>query len=150
VQLIEGLIFIRKGTKLPSQLRPSGNAIDGEWLMLSDDPSTLKEQVLVAGWHLFCLAELVPGWAIAWDKKLASVMALCKAMRKIARSRNAAEIVSIRHKQICGLYFCRVQLAVRHIQRDMFLPLAPAVALISLTVKPERWLSRPIKEQQPA
>jgi hypothetical protein len=46
------------------------------------------------------------------------------------------------------IYFCRVQLAVRHIQREMILPLAPAVGLISPMVKPERWLSQPIKEQQ--
>lgn len=148
MRTIEGQIFIRKGTKLPPQLRPSGNAIDSDWLMLSDDASTLKEQVQAADWHLFCLAEQVQGWAIARDKRVASGIALCKAMRKIAGSRNAIEILGIKYRSLCGVYFCRVQLAVRHIQREMILPLAPAVALISSRVKPERWLSQPIKEQQ--
>lgn len=148
MQVIEGQIFIRKGAKLPPQLRPSGNAVDGDWLMLSDDPSTLKEQLRAANWHFFCLAEQVQGWAVGSDKEEALRKALRRAMRKIAGSRNGAEIFSIQHKLLCGCYFWRVQLAVRHIQREMILRLASAVGLISPTVKPESWLSKPLKETQ--
>jgi hypothetical protein len=148
VQAIEGRILIRKGTKLPHQLRPYGNAIDGDWLMLSDDASTLNGQVRAADWHFFCLAEQVQGWAVGREKEEASRKALRRAARKIASSRNGAEIFSIQHKLICGFYFCRVQLAARHIQREMILHLAPAVALISPTVKPETGLSQPLKRRR--
>jgi hypothetical protein len=83
--------------------------------MLSNDPSTLREQVRAADWHLFCLAEQVQGRAVARDKRAASRIALCRAMRKIAASRNGAEIFGIQYGLLCGFYFCRVQLAVRHI-----------------------------------
>lgn len=149
MQITEGQIFIRKGTKLPDQLRSQMSAIDADWLALSDDDaSTLDKQVRAANWHLFCLRERVQGWAIARDKGAASKVALRRAVRKIARPWNATEIVGIQYKSLCGFCFCRVQLKVRHIQREMILPLTPAVGLISPAAKPERWISQPLKEPQ--
>jgi hypothetical protein len=148
VQINEGQVFTRKETKLPPQLRPCAKAIDACWLTLSDNASKLKEQVSEAGWHLFRLEEQVRGWSIGRGREEASRKALRKAMRKIAGPRNGAEIVSIQYKAFCGFYLCRIQLAVRHIQREMILHLTPAVGLISAAVKPENWLGHPYKEPQ--
>lgn len=74
------------------------NAVDADWLALSDDASTLDKHVRATNWHFFCLTERVEGWAIADDKEEASQDALRRAMRQIAGSRNAAEAVSIEYK----------------------------------------------------
>ncbi len=148
MQITKGQVFVRRGTRLPSQLRPHGNAIDAGWLMLSDSASTLDKQVRAANWHFFPQIERVEGWTVARDSEAALKGAFRRAIRQVVSSRNATEIISIQYKSLCGFHFCRVQLAVGHIQREMILPLAPAVGLISPAVKPESWIGQPLKNPQ--
>ena len=138
MQAIEKQVFIRKGAKLPEQLRIQGNAIDGNWVALESDAGTLDRQIRAAGWHFFWLTEQVEVWAVATNRENAINAALRKALKKIGALRNAAEVVGVHYHSLLGTHYCRVRLAARHIQFGPMLGLTSSVSLISPAFEPER------------
>ena len=143
MQGIEKQVFLRRGAKLPEELRFRGSAIDTDWLALSEDATVLDKRVREADWHFFQLAEDGKGWALAMNKESATNAALCTALKRIRSSRNAAEVVSVRSRSLFGMHFCRIRLAARHIQFGPILHLAPSVGLLSPALSPERASSFP-------
>jgi len=139
VRAIESKVFLRKETKLPEQLQLQGQAMDTHWLVLPCDAYALDQKVRAAGWHFFWLTEKVDAWAAGINRETAVDTALRKALEKVAPSRNVAEVIGIRYRLLCGFQLCKVRLAVRHIQPEMTLGIAPSVGMISPIAASERW-----------
>jgi hypothetical protein len=74
-------------------------------------------------------------------EELAAQAAVRKALKRIGKSQNVAEIISVDHRSLCGLNFCRVQLVAHHVQKEMILRIAPSVGLISPAARPETGLA---------
>lgn len=144
----ENKVFLRREAKLPTQLQLQGQAINADWLALPEDAYVLDKQVRAAGWHFFWLTESVDAWAVGTNKETVANAALRKALEKIAASRNVAEVVNLRHRSLFGLQLCQVRLAVRHIQPEMVLSIAPSVSMISPVAQPERWIKPDAQTQQ--
>lgn len=142
MQTIERQLFLRRGAKLPDQLQLRGQAIGADWLALSGDADALDKQVFAAGWHFFRLAEKVEAWALRLSKNAAAEAARRKALKQVKASRNVAEIESVLHRSLLGLKFCQVRLAVRHIQPEAILSIAPSVGIISPAAKPETLIGK--------
>ena len=71
MQVIEKQVSLRRGTRLPQELRIYGSAISADWLVLSDNTNVLDKTVHDAGWHFFRLTEEVKSWALAMSKEAA-------------------------------------------------------------------------------
>jgi hypothetical protein len=138
VQVVEKKMFVRRGARLPEQLRLCGSIINGDWLAFSGDSSALEKQVRKVDWHFFSLREWVGAWGTGFKKESAVMAALGKALGRIRASRNTAEVTSVRHGSFLGLHYCQIRLAVRHIQFGPILKLAPTVGLISSAFEPKR------------
>ena len=138
MQFIEKQIFLKKGAKLPQELRIDGSPINGDWLAPSANADVVDQQVRDAGWHFFRLTAEVRGWALAMSKESACEAALRRALRRIGASRNGAEVVRVRHRSLFGMHFCQVRIGARHIQLGPILHLAPSVGLLSPAFTPER------------
>lgn len=138
MSITEKQVFVRKGVRLPSQLRVERISSDTNWRVLAGDALAVEKQVRAINWHFFWITCEVQGGAIADSKEAAAEAALRRALRRIERSRNAAEVVSLRHSSWCGLHFCRVRLRVRHIQQEVVLSRVPSVGLFSPAREPER------------
>lgn len=150
MQVIEKQVFRRRRAKLPQELRIHGSIINADWLALSDDADAVVQRVCDADWHFFRLTEEVKGWALAMSKEAAADAALSRALRRVRASRNAAEVVGVRHRSLFGMHFCQVHLAARHIQLGPILHLAPSVGLLSPTFMPERESGFPVFSQEVA
>jgi hypothetical protein len=148
VRAIDNQLFLRRDAKLPGTLRLQGQPIDADWLALPGDAYALDQQVRAGGWHFFWLTETMGAWAIGIRRETAAGTALRKALKKIAPSRNVAEVIKLRHRSLCGLQLCQVCLAVRHIQPEMILSIAPSVGMISSVAEPERWIKPSAQTQQ--
>ena len=70
MQAIEKQVFLRRGAKLPEELRFRGSAIDTDWLALSEDATVLDKRAREVDWHFFQLAEDGKGWALAMNKEV--------------------------------------------------------------------------------
>ena len=100
MQFIEKQIFLKKGTKLPQELRIDGSPIKSDWLALSENADVLDQRVRDADGHFFRLTKEVRGWALAMSKESACEAALRRALRRIGASRNGAEVVRVRHRSL--------------------------------------------------
>jgi hypothetical protein len=108
-----------------------GNVLAPEWLLLKREAHFLEKDLRDAGWHFFWISGEVQGWAVTWDQEAAFTTALCKALRKVERRFNAAEIIRGEHRAFLGAHFCRFRIAMRHIQQEPVLTLTRSVELVS-------------------
>lgn len=121
MQVAEKQVFVRRSAALPNQLRVERIIAHDNWGVLAGDADAVEKQVRAANWHFFWITSEARGWAIADSKEAAADAALRKALRRIDRSCNAAEVVSLQHRSWCGLHFCQVRLRIRHIQQEVVL-----------------------------
>ena len=131
MRIYQGQMLLRTDAKLPEQLSLQGTRLNSTWLLLEEDAHTLDKYVRAAEWHFFWLSHEVQAWALALDEQAALEAALRKAVGKIDRRYNAAEIIAIKRRKLLGIYFCRVHVSVRHIQPGPILGLTETVGIIS-------------------
>ncbi|HEY1216375.1 MAG TPA: hypothetical protein VGE93_22355 [Bryobacteraceae bacterium] len=131
MQIVEGQVFLRQGSEVPSAIVREATCWDAKWLRLAIDAGALEQKVKREEWHLFRLTDQVAKWGIGSSSEAALRQAVQNALAAVPASRNAAEVIEIRQVSGVGLFFCHVRLAVRHVQREMILSLTPNVAMIS-------------------
>ncbi len=131
MQIVEGQVFLRQGSEVPSEIVREATCWDSKWLQLAIDAGALEQRVKRAEWHLFRLTDQVAKWGIGSSSEAALRHALQSALAAVPASRNAAEVIEIRQMSGVGLFFCHVRVAVRHVQREVILSLTPNVAMIS-------------------
>ncbi|WP_263418870.1 hypothetical protein [Terriglobus albidus] len=131
MQVIEGQIFLRQGSRVPAEITREAISWDAKWLQLAGNAKAIEQNVKRLDWHLFRLTDQVAKWGIGSSSDAALRHALQNALAAVPALRNAAEIIEIRQISCGSLFFCQVRIAVRHIQEEMILSLTPSVAMIS-------------------
>lgn len=117
----EGQMLVRTKAILPDKLSLHGTSLTPAWLLLDEDASRLGECVTAAEWHLFVVPQRSRGWALAFNEEDALEGSLCRAVNKVGQRHNAVEITRIREQRILGMYFCRIEVSNRHIQKGAIL-----------------------------
>jgi|KBSSwiStaDraftv2_1062776.scaffolds.fasta_scaffold1281767_2 hypothetical protein len=131
MQVIEGQLFLRQGTKVPSETMRDAISWNAKWLQLARSPEAIEQQVNRSGWHLFRLTNQVGKWSVRGSRDVAFRQALRSALAAVPASRNMAELIEIRQTSCFGFFLCQIRIAVRHTQQGMILSLTPNVAMIS-------------------
>jgi len=131
MQVIEGQVFLRQGSRVAPEVTREAVSWDTKWLQLSGDAKAIEQEVKRLNWHLFRLTDQVAKWGMGRSSDAALRHALQNALTVVPASRNAAELIEIRQTSYGSLFLCQVRIAVRHIQEEMILSLTPSVAMIS-------------------
>ncbi|MGO4211088.1 hypothetical protein AB4Y89_05860 [Terriglobus sp. 2YAB30_2] len=131
MQVIEGQLFLRQGSRVPSETVRDAVSWNAKWLQLARSPGAVEQQVNRSGWHLFRLTDQVGKWSVGGSRDAAFRQALQSALAGVPASRNMAELVEVRQTSCLGFFLCQIRMAVRHTQQGMILSLTPNVAMIS-------------------
>lgn len=131
MQVIEGQLFLRQGSRVPSEAVCDAVSWNAKWLQLARSPEAVEQQVNRSGWHLFRLTDQVGKWSVGGSRDIAFRQALRSALAEVPASRNMAELVEVRQTSCFGFFLCQIRMAVRHTQQGMILSLTPNVAMIS-------------------
>ncbi|HZU10633.1 MAG TPA: hypothetical protein VFA02_12090 [Pseudacidobacterium sp.] len=145
--VFEGQMLLRQNISLPEQVHVRGNSLSEHWLALDESAVETDKKVRSAEWHFFWLTHECQGWSLALDPQQALKAALRKAAEKIDRRYNAGEVVRITKRNFLGLYFCKIELAARHIQQGPILGLTETVGIIAPALVPSEKaeIKRPVQ-----
>ncbi len=116
-------MFLRAECTLPEGLHLAQRRFNETWMSVEETPATLDFKVREAGWNFIWLKESCSRSAVAQTEEFAVAKALSRALKKIKRGFNAAELGALEVSKYPGCSVARVTLHAHQIQQDALISL---------------------------
>lgn len=118
-------VYLRKGCVLPDRLDPLQEPIGDKWALVEEIPALVFETMIrQAGWHFIWIKGPCSRRGFGTTQEEAANRALGRALARVGRRCNAAELDFFHVAKYPGFYIAIVTLEPRQIQQYTALDLA--------------------------
>lgn len=115
-------VYLRRNCRLPDQLDPLTQPFGDSWTLIEEITAPVFETMIRRlDWHFLCVLRPYRRRAFGLTQADAAQRALVRALNRLDRHYNAAELVSVHTAKFPGFHFAKVILQPRVIQQ--FTPL---------------------------
>ena len=118
-------VYLRKNCVLPDRLNPLTQPVGENWKVVEEiaapDFDTMVRRL---DWHFLCVLRPYGQRGFGLREGDAAERALGRALKRLARECNAAELISVRTRKLAGFHVARVIMQPRQIQRFTTLEIA--------------------------
>jgi len=115
-------VFLRRECILPERLDPLTEPVGESWKLVEEITApVLDTMIRRMGWHFLCVLRPYHRRGFGLTEEGAARRALARALKRLARQYNAAELISIQARNSLGLHIAIVTLQPRLIQEHTWL-----------------------------
>ncbi|MGA3033341.1 MAG: hypothetical protein ABSD70_08660 [Terracidiphilus sp.] len=120
-----GSVYLRKNCILPDRLDPLTQPVGENWKLVEEIAAPVFDtMVRHLDWHFLCVLRPYRRRGFGLTEADAAQRALAKALERLAREYNAAELISVRIAKFLGFHIASVILQPRQIQQFTALEVA--------------------------
>ena len=126
-------MFLRTGCTLPDGLDLNQEQFCEKWMSVKDTISmALDVKIRNAGWHFMWLPDVCSRFGFGLTAKSATDRAVTRALNRVKRRFNAAELDSIEVSKYPGFQVAKITIYARQIQRSSSLGLVDEMTIRQL------------------